>query len=100
MIRHICMFKLKDEAEGRSKDENLNEALNRLEGLRDIKLIRRFEVVTNVETAPDSNYDLSLIFDFECMDDLNEYQKDKRHVEFGSFITAVRENRACIDYEF
>ena len=88
MIRHICMFKLKDE----NKEANLKEALRRLEEMR--------EVVTNAAAAPDSNYDLSLIFDFKNMDDLNAYQKHPMHVEFGKFITAIRESRACIDYEF
>ena len=90
MIRHICMFKLKDE----DKEANLKEAM------REIPLIATFEVVTNAAAAPDSNYDLSLIFDFKNMDDLNAYQKHPMHVEFGKFITAIRESRACIDYEF
>ena len=96
MIRHICMFKLKDE----NKEANLKEALRRLEEMREISLIATFEVVTNAAAAPDSNYDLSLIFDFKNMDDLNAYQKHPMHVEFGKFITAIRESRACIDYEF
>lgn len=96
MIRHICMFKLKEE----NKEANLREALERLEGMRELALIQRFEVVTNYEEAPESNYDLSLIFDFASMDDLNEYQKHPLHLEFGKFITGVRESRACIDYEF
>ena len=61
MIRHICMFKLKDE----DKEANLKEALRRLEEMREIPLIATFEVVTNATAAPDSNYDLSLIFDFK-----------------------------------
>ena len=61
MIRHICMFKLKDE----DKEANLKEALRRLEEMREIPLIATFEVVTNAAAAPDSNYDLSLIFDFK-----------------------------------
>ena len=89
MIRHICMFKLKDE----DKEANLKE-------MREIPLIATFEVVTNAAAAPDSNYDLSLIFDFKNMNDLNAYQKHPMHVEFGKFITAIRESRACIDYEF
>ena len=96
MIRHICMFKLKEE----NKAENLKEALERLESMRGMELIQRFEVVTNDSEAPDSNYDLSLIFDFKDMEDLNAYQKDPKHLEFGKFITEVRENRACIDYRF
>ena len=41
MIRHICMFKLKDE----DKEANLKEALRRLEEMREIPLIAtRFSV--------------------------------------------------------
>jgi hypothetical protein len=96
MIRHICMFKLQEV----NKDANLAEALSRLDEMKSIDLIKNFQVVTNFKEAPVSNYDLSLIFDFETMDDLNAYQKHPIHVEFGKFITSVRESRACIDYEF
>lgn len=94
MIRHICMFQLKNE----NKEAVLKEALERLEKMRDIDLIKRFEVVTNDKEAPESNYDLSLIFDFDSMEDLNTYQKDPLHLEFAKFITEARQNRACIDY--
>lgn len=96
MIRHICMFKLKEE----NKEANLKEALVRVEKLRNIEQIKRFEVVVNDKEAPDSNYELSLIFDFDDMKELEIYQKDQRHVEFGDFIKQVRESRACIDYKF
>ena len=48
MIRHICMFKLKEE----NKEENLKEALVRVEKLRNIEQIKRFEVVVNDKEAP------------------------------------------------
>ncbi len=96
MIRHICMFKLKPE----NKEEVIKTAIEKAEMLRDIPQIRRFEVVVNVADAPESNYELSLIFDFENMDELRAYQADERHVKFGDYIKSVREGRACIDYEF
>lgn len=96
MIRHICMFKLKEE----NKEANLKEALVRVEMLRGIEQIQRFEVVVNDSEAPESNYDISLIFDFKNMDDLMIYQKDERHIAFGDFIKQIRESRACIDYRF
>lgn len=95
MIRHICMFQLKEE----NKAAHLQEALERLNKLRNISLIKHFEVVTNDENAPKNNYDLSLIFDFDSMEDLEAYQKDPLHLEFAEFITGVRQNRACIDYQ-
>lgn len=96
MVRHICMFKLQEE----NKKSNLEEAIKRTTILKDIPQIRNFEVVVNSKEAPESNYELSLIFDFDSMDDLNEYQRHPNHIEFGNFIKSVRESRACIDYEF
>lgn len=96
MVRHICMFQLKKE----EKEKNLKEALEKAQILKEIPYIKKFEVVTNSSNAPQNNYDLSLIFDFDSIEDLNEYQKHPNHIAFGTFITSVRENRACIDYEF
>ena len=96
MIRHICMFKLKEEG----KEAALKEALERVQTLKEIPVLQRFEVVTNSKEAPESNYEISLIFDFNSIEDLNSYQKDPRHVAFGDFIKSVRTDRACIDYEF
>ena len=96
MIRHICMFKLKED----NKKANLDEMLVRVQSLRDIEQVRGFEVVCNAPGMPESNYDVSLIFDFDNADDLQTYQEHPIHKAFGAFIGQIRENRACIDYEF
>lgn len=95
MIRHICMFTLKEE----NKEANKKEFFKRAESLKAIETIKRFEVVGNSDEAPSSNYDVALIFDFENLADLNVYQKSPIHLEFAEFVFAVREGRACIDYE-
>ncbi len=95
MIRHVCMFKLKEE----NKEAVIAEIFERVEILREIPQLKRFEVVRNAAETPDSNYEVSLIFDFNNVEDLKAYQVDARHVEFGNFIKAVREARACIDFE-
>ena len=94
MIRHICMFKLKEE----NKPENLQELTVRVRSLRDIEQVRRFEVAFNGPDMPDSNYDVALIFDFETAGDLQAYQEHPTHKAFGAFIGQIRESRACIDY--
>ena len=96
MIRHICMFKLKEENE----QANLQEALNRAQSLKAIEQVRGFEVVCNGPDMPESNYELALIFDFHNAQDLQTYQMHPIHKAFGSFITEIRESRACIDYTF
>lgn len=100
MIRHICMFQLKEEADGRTKAENVQKALELSDILKVIPTVEAFEIVTNSPAAPESNYEVSLIIDFKDIDGLHEYQIHPNHVEFGDFIKAVRESRACIDYEF
>ena len=100
MIRHIVMFSLLDEAEGRTKEENLAEAAKRAETLRTkIPSLKNYSVVTNSPEADTTNYDIALICDFDYMNGLNEYQNHPDHKEFGKFICAVRKSRACIDFE-
>ncbi len=101
MIKHIVMFKLSDNAAEKTKKENLDIALDMLKNFKDkIPVIKDFKAVSNSADAPDSNYDLALICDFENIDDLNAYQTHPEHLKFGKFITQVRESRACIDYEY
>ena len=96
MIRHICMFTLKDE----DKAQKIADFLARAEELKAIPGIQRFETVRNVAGTPATNYDVALIFDFDTVDDLNAYQKSPVHVDFGEFVYTIRVDRACIDYEF
>ena len=95
MIRHICMFTLKDE----NKERNIIEFMKRAEQLKALDIIKNFNVVRNEEKALSSNYDVALIFDFETVETLNQYQKSELHLQFGEFVGSVREKRACIDYE-
>ncbi|MCI8356799.1 MAG: Dabb family protein [Lachnospiraceae bacterium] len=95
MIRHVCMFTLKEE----NKENNIAEFMKRAEKLKELETIKSFNVVRNAENTPDSNYDVALIFDFDSAQTLDAYQKSPQHVEFGEFVYTVRVNRACIDYE-
>ena len=100
MIKHIVMFKLKD-ADGRSEYENAAEAQKRFENvIANVKELKKGEVVIHSKEAPESNYTISLLCDFESIADLNAYQVHPAHVEFGKFIGTVKTDRACIDYEY
>lgn len=100
MIKHIVMFKLKD-ADGRSEYENAAEAQKRFENvIANVKELKKGKVVINSKEAPESNYTISLLCDFESIADLNAYQVHPAHVEFGKFIGTVKTDRACIDYEY
>lgn len=101
MIKHIVMFELKQEAGGKSLEENLKQALDMLKDFKArIPSLEGFEVRTNAKEAPADNYHLALICEFKDMNGLNAYQNHPVHKAFGAFITPVREKRACIDYEY
>ena len=89
------MFTLKEE----NKESNIIEFLERAESLKQLEMIKKFVAVRNVENTPASNYDVALIFDFDSVEALDEYQKAPVHLEFAKFVGSVRVDRACIDYE-
>lgn len=100
MVRHIVMFKLKD-VNGKTEYENAVEAKERFENvIANVKVMKKGELVINSKDADQTNYTISLICDFDNIEDLNAYQVHPAHVEFGKFIGTVKETRACIDFEF
>ena len=100
MIKHIVMFKFKEEANGKTKAENLIEARAKMMKLKDeIPEILEMQVYIGEGSAPDTNYDYALVSEFESMETLNSYQVHPAHVAFGKYIGELRELRACMDYE-
>lgn len=100
MIKHIVMFKLKA-TEDKTEYENALEAKNRFDSvIANVPQLKRGEVVINSADAPQDNYTIALLCDFETIDDLNAYQVHPAHIEFGKFIGTVKTDRACIDYEY
>lgn len=94
MIKHIVMFKLNDV----SKAEEAKERFSKV--VENVSELKKGEVVINSADAPDSNYTIALICDFDSIDDLNAYQVHPAHKEFGAFIAGIKTDRACIDYEY
>lgn len=100
MVKHIVMFKLKD-TESKTAYENALEAKERFNDvIENVKELKKGEIVINSKDADQSNYTISLLCDFETIDDLNAYQVHPAHVAFGKFIGTVKTDRACIDYEY
>lgn len=99
MIRHIVMFRFKEEAEGKSKMENVLATKKMLEALpAKIPQIKSSQVLLNAEGASGENADLILISDFESLESLNEYIVHPDHKAVGAFMRPRRESRAAIDY--
>ncbi len=99
MIRHVCMFKFKDFAEGRSKSENLMITKEMLDKLPEtIPYIVSSKTYLGDEHQKEDNYDLILISDFESLETLEKYKVHPDHVAVGDFMRPVRISRVCIDY--
>lgn len=100
MIKHIVMWKLKDEANGQTKQENALKIKQKLEALVGvIEEIKALEVGVNCNTEDEAAYDACLISEFETMDALARYQVP-RSTKSTAFVKEVRLARTCVDFEF
>lgn len=103
MIRHVVMWKLKDEAEGASKEKNAEKMKLILEGLKvKIDEIKNVEVginITNDDDETGSPYDVVLISDFDTELDYTMYTRNDHHKKAVKFIDSVIEDRHFVDYK-
>ena len=98
MIKHIVMWKLKEEAEGNTKEANAIKMKELLENLKD-KIAELKEIEVGINNNPKNEYDILLYSEVDTMEDLEKYQTHPEHVKVGVFVKAVVEKRTCVDYE-
>lgn len=103
MIRHVVMWKLKEEAEGASKSKNAEKMKLILEGLKtSIEEIKNVEVginITKEDEEPGEAFDVVLISDFETELDYTMYTRNAQHKKAIKFINSVIEERFFVDYK-
>ena len=98
MIKHIVMWKFQDEADGRTKVENMQIFKDGLEALVPIiPEIKSLEVGIN-EVESDASYDIILVSTFNTIDDLKFYATHPEHLKVGEFCAKVRISRVVVDY--
>jgi hypothetical protein len=98
MLKHIVLFKLKENAEGASKEENAKKVKADLEALAGkIPQLRRIEVGINCIPG-DAAYDVALYSEFADEKDLSIYMKHPEHVKVANYVGKVRESRVVVDY--
>jgi quinol monooxygenase YgiN len=99
MIKHIVMWKLKDEAEGADRAANAREMKRRLDGCANIVPgMLTFEVVL-AQPGLEATYDVVLYSEFADRAALQAYIDHPTHKAVVPFIGAIREGRQCMDYE-
>ena len=98
MVKHIVMFKLRDEAPEAEKLAAMRGFKQAIEALPDqIPVIRRIEVGLNIN--PGEQWHIALYSEFDSLDDVKTYAQHPAHVAAGKLLAGVRESRACVDYE-
>ncbi len=100
MIKHIVMWKLKEVAEGKTKQENAGIMKELLEGLQvKIEELDSAEVGINILKGEDSAIcDVVLTTICEDEDALNAYAVHPEHQKVVQFIKKVVEERRVVDY--
>jgi hypothetical protein len=99
MLRHIVMFKFKENANGAPKEKNMQKSKTLLESLPPkIPEIKNLEIHLNINEDP-GNFDMLLTVDFDSLEDLQTYLEHPEHKKVGEFVGKVRDARAVVDYE-
>lgn len=98
MVKHIVMFKLKDDAPADKKLAAMNNFKEAIEALpAKISVIRKIEVGLNINPA--ETWNIALYSEFDTLEDVKYYATHPDHVAAGKLIAEVKESRACVDYE-
>lgn len=100
MIKHIVMWKLKEEAEGNGKSENIRIVKEKLLALKPlVPQIHSIEVGVNFNTS-DAAYDVVLSSTHLTKADLAGYVQHPAHKEAAKFIGNVVAERRVVDFEY
>lgn len=99
MVKHIVIFKLKEEISKEEKLDIMNRFKAAIESLpAKIPFIRKVEVGLNMN--PSETWDMALYSEFDSLEDVKAYSVHPEHVAARKIIADAKENRACVDYEY
>jgi hypothetical protein len=98
MLKHIVLFKLKDQAEGGSKEQNATRLIEMLHALKSaIPQVRHLEAGANVVPS-DAAYDVAIYSEFKNEQDLKIYAQHPEHIRVVEFVKKVVASRVAVDY--
>lgn len=99
MIKHIVMWRLKDQARGNARSANAELVKEKLEALEGrIPGLLKAEVGLDF-SATEASADVVLYSEFEDQAALAAYQKHPAHETVKAFIGEVQSERWVVDYE-
>jgi hypothetical protein len=99
MFTHIVLWKLKESAGGRSREENARLMKERFEEIENmIDGLRRLVVGIDV-LRTEASFDVALYTEFESRAAYEGYDAHPAHKALAAFIKDLRVDRRVIDYE-
>ncbi len=98
MIKHMILWKLKDEIPESDRPAAIAEAKARLEGLAG-KIPGMLSITVHTGALPTSTADMMLDSSFTDAEALAGYQKNPLHVEAATYVRSIVTQRLCLDYE-
>ena len=99
MIRHVVMWKFKNEAEGKTREENMAIVRERLYALPAIiPELKKMEIGADISHT-EMSMDLMLLTEFESVADMKIYAEHPEHKKVSVYVRRVIESRVVLDAE-
>lgn len=98
MVKHIVMWKLKDEAHGNDKATNAKLIKEKLETLNG-KIDGLLQLEVGIDFLGSGNFDVVLYSELSKKEDLDVYQNHPLHQALLPFIREAVIDRKAVDYE-
>ena len=99
MIEHVVMWKFADEAEGKTKEENLQIVRERLLALPAVIPEIAFMQIGRDVSHTEMSYDMILVTRFASLEALHTYKVHPAHVAVAQYVAKVRTARVVADCE-
>lgn len=99
MVKHIVLFKLKENLPSAEKAEIAQCFKVAIEALpATIPTIRK--IFVGINCNPDEKWDICLESEFETLTDVKAYATHPAHIAAAGILKEAKQDRACCDYEF
>ncbi len=98
MVKHIVMWKLKEEAHGNDKAVNAKLIKEKLEALGG-KIDGVLKIEVGIDFLGEGNFDVVLYSELSKKEDLDVYQNHPLHQAVLPFIREAVMDRKAVDYE-
>ncbi len=98
MVKHIVMWKLKENYLGQSKNDIAKELKFLLENLK-TKISEAIEIEVGInQISSEQSYDIVLYTEFKTFETMSIYQNHPEHLKVVDYIRQVTIQRVAVDY--